>query len=49
MSRTFIYTDIPDNEVEIRIRQLESEGCTIKKKEKQSNGLWTIEAACPEE
>lgn len=43
--RTLI--DIPDDEVDEEVSDLESEGCTVQKKQ-QDNGKWTLIATCPD-
>ena len=44
-----ILRDIPEASLAQVVKDFESEGCTIAKKEKQPDGRWTIEAACPDE
>ena len=43
-----ILRDIPEASLAQVVKDFESEGCTIAKKEKQPDGKWTIEAACPD-
>lgn len=39
--------DIPESEVDQIVADFESERCTTEK-EKQTNGLWTVRATCPD-
>lgn len=43
-----IIKNIPEDKVEEIFESIESEGCTAVKK-RQSNGLYTIIAECPED
>ena len=43
-----VLTDIPESDVDEVVSDFESEGCTTKK-EKQTNGKWTVTATCPDE
>jgi len=41
-------TDIPEKDVDQVVEDYKSEGCTGVTKKKQNNGLWTVEANCPD-
>lgn len=43
-----VLRDIPESKVAQMVEDFESEGCTVTKKEKQSNGKWKVEAECPD-
>ena len=43
-----ILRDIPEASLAQVVKDFESEGCTIAKKEQQPDGRWTIEAECPD-
>lgn len=40
-------TDVPDEDVDQVVSDLESEGCTATKKQ-QTDGKWTVTAKCPD-
>ncbi len=48
MAKQKVLTDIPERDVQQVMDDLKSEGCTPVTKEKQSNGLWTVRATCPD-
>jgi len=43
-----IVNDVPDNEVDQLVRDFQDDGCNVVSKHKQDNGLWRVEALCPE-
>lgn len=48
MATVKVLEDIPESDVDQVIRDFESEGCTVEKKE-QPNGKFTVRATCPDE
>ncbi len=43
-----VVTDIPDEDVQQQIDDFKDDGCKTVTKSKLPNGLWTVEALCPE-
>jgi len=48
MSKTNVIKDLSESEADKAVEDFKSEGCTDVKKEKQSDGNWTVRATCPE-
>lgn len=46
MPRTETLTDVPDSDVDEKVRDFESEGATVTKT-KQTGGKWTVVAKFP--
>ncbi|WP_243371619.1 hypothetical protein [Geotalea sp. SG265] len=47
MTTKRVLTDVPGNDVDQLVQDFIDDGCTASK-EKQSNGLWTVTAICPD-
>jgi hypothetical protein len=43
--KDFIYTDVPEDQVDALVEDLKAEGASKVTKERQSNGTWIVRAS----